>query len=133
MTRSFSLDTRVFSLHLFRWQHWEITSEHLFNNISAGRIASVQFVICKLKIAIYIYIYIYSQLRTANQHFLLPCLGVFSPFQKNNFLNSRRFNVRTFLFYQPEITCSRLRIETRFYRQANCNCCSTGKSQIYLF
>ena len=129
MTRSFSLDTRVFSVHLFRWQHWQITSEHLLNNISSGCITSVRYIQaehCK------IYIYIYSHLRTKNQHFLLPCLGVFSPFQKSNFLNSRRFNVRTCLFSQPRITSSRLRIETRFYWQANCYCCSTGKSQIYL-
>ena len=36
MPRSFLLDTRVFSLYLFPWRHWEITSEHLFNNISSG-------------------------------------------------------------------------------------------------
>ena len=34
--RSFLVDTRVFSLHLFRWRHCEMTSDRLFNNISSG-------------------------------------------------------------------------------------------------
>ena len=33
MTRSFLLDTRVFSLYLFQWRHWEITSECYFFRI----------------------------------------------------------------------------------------------------
>ena len=36
MARSFLLDTRVFNLYLFPWQHWDITSERLFDNISSG-------------------------------------------------------------------------------------------------
>ena len=36
MPRSFLLYARVFSLYLFRWRHWEISSEHLFNDISSG-------------------------------------------------------------------------------------------------
>ena len=35
MTQSFLLDTTVFSFFLFRWRHWEINSERLFN-ISLG-------------------------------------------------------------------------------------------------
>ena len=33
MPRSFLLDRRVFSLYLFRWRHWEISSQRLFNKI----------------------------------------------------------------------------------------------------
>ena len=36
MRQSFLLETRGFSLYLFQWWHWEITSERLFNNISSG-------------------------------------------------------------------------------------------------
>ena len=36
MSQACLLDTRGFSLYLFRWRHWEITSERLFNNISLG-------------------------------------------------------------------------------------------------
>ena len=36
MSWSFLLDTSVFNLYLFRWRHWENTSEHLFSDISSG-------------------------------------------------------------------------------------------------
>ena len=47
MTRPFLLDTRVFSLYVFRWQHLEITSERLFNNTSLGSFTISNFS-CKL-------------------------------------------------------------------------------------
>ena len=49
MPRSLLLDTRVFSLYLFRWRHWEITSERLFNNISSGSFNISKFK-CKYKL-----------------------------------------------------------------------------------
>ena len=48
-TRSFLLDAIVFSFYLFRWQHREITSEPLFNNISPGSSTIVNFP-CKHKL-----------------------------------------------------------------------------------
>ena len=35
ISRSFLLDTRAFSLYLFRCRHWELTSGRLFNSISS--------------------------------------------------------------------------------------------------
>ena len=51
MTRSFLLDTRVFSLYLFQWQHWEITSERLFN-ISLGS-STISNFSCKHKLHLF--------------------------------------------------------------------------------
>ena len=52
MIRSFLLDTTVFSLYLFRWRHWEITSERLFNNISLGS-STISNFSCKRKIRLF--------------------------------------------------------------------------------
>ena len=43
MPQCFSLDIRVFNLYLFRWQHWKITSERLFNNIFSESFAISNF------------------------------------------------------------------------------------------
>ena len=66
MIRSFLLDTRVFSLHLFRWQHWEIASQRVFNNIALLFMDNIEHFsdkACRINIYIYIsyisYIYIY--------------------------------------------------------------------------
>ena len=52
MPQSFLLATRVFSLYLFQWQHWEITSEHLFNNISSGS-STISDFSCKYKLHLF--------------------------------------------------------------------------------
>ena len=52
MPRSFLLDTRVFTLYLFWWRHWEITSERLFNNISSGS-STVSNFSCKPKLHLF--------------------------------------------------------------------------------
>ena len=49
MPRSFLLDTRVFKLNLFRWQHWKVTSERLPYNISSGSSTITNFS-CKHKL-----------------------------------------------------------------------------------
>ena len=47
----FLLDTRVFSFILFRWRHWVITSERLFN-ISLG-LPTISNFSCKLKLHLF--------------------------------------------------------------------------------
>ena len=49
MPQHFLLHARVFNLYLFRWQHWKITSERLFNNIFSGSSAISNFS-CKHKL-----------------------------------------------------------------------------------
>ena len=48
----FLLDTRVFSLYLFRWRHWEISSELLFNNFSSGS-SNISNFSCKHKLHLF--------------------------------------------------------------------------------
>ena len=52
MPWSFLLDARALSLYLFRWRHWEITSERLFNNISLGS-STISNFSCKHKLHLF--------------------------------------------------------------------------------
>ena len=52
MPRCFLLDTRVLSLYLFRWRHWEIISVRLFNDISSGS-STISNILCKHKLHLF--------------------------------------------------------------------------------
>ena len=52
MPWAFLFDTRVFSLYLFRWRHWEIPSERLFNNVSSGS-STISNFSCKHKLYLF--------------------------------------------------------------------------------
>ena len=75
MPRSFLLDTRVFSLYLYRWRHWEITSKRLFlGPLGSSRVLGPCFPVCLFNVLFFGY---YSLInRNANKYCFVFISGV---------------------------------------------------------